>query len=352
MDERRPRARLGMAIALSLVMHALVILPLFMATLEPRITRSMTDAVLTAQRAEVEIPENEVQLGIEESAESTLTWVGYDTYEEHMATLSAVEQSAFTLSPEQGVPTEVAGDLEAPTTPVEAAQPVEAPETAEEVVDASSESPEESVEVEEPLDVTATSEPMPSAVQSMMALLNLAEKFAPVFEVETPADPVTDKPVTTPRETPPATVAQNVTQPKPVAAAEPPRPAPKPGDEQADEPLPGEVSDRQSPATSTVEFTKIKAGKTVSAQGMELKPKKPELTTFQRLTSRPCDPVVLMQFRKDGTVKHAEILTASCSPGFDASLLASLYDWKAKGEPIDALDGDELVTIRMQILLQ
>ena len=48
--------------------------------------------------------DDSVKLGIEESTESTMTWIGYDEYEEHLAALAETEQAAFTSSPTGGTP--------------------------------------------------------------------------------------------------------------------------------------------------------------------------------------------------------------------------------------------------------
>ena len=45
------------------------------------------------------IEQPEIVLGIEESQASTLTWIGYDNYEKHLARLAQVEQAAMQLKP-------------------------------------------------------------------------------------------------------------------------------------------------------------------------------------------------------------------------------------------------------------
>jgi len=44
-----------------------------------------------------QLEQPEIVLGIEESQASTLTWIGYDNYEKHLARLSQVEQAAMQL---------------------------------------------------------------------------------------------------------------------------------------------------------------------------------------------------------------------------------------------------------------
>ena len=41
-------------------------------------------------------------LGIEESEAETLTWIGYEEYEKHLARLSEVEQAAMSVDPTSG----------------------------------------------------------------------------------------------------------------------------------------------------------------------------------------------------------------------------------------------------------
>ena len=49
-------------------------------------------------------PESEVKLGIEESEANTVTFIGYEEYEKHLARLSEVEQAAMQKNVAGGAP--------------------------------------------------------------------------------------------------------------------------------------------------------------------------------------------------------------------------------------------------------
>ena len=112
--------------------------------------------------------------------------------------------------------------------------------------------------------------------------------------------------------------------------------------------------DRESPATSTtsVDPKLWKNGRLVTAQGVELKPRKPQFTMLQQVSSMPnCrPPVVSLTF--DGTGKCIDVFfnRSSGDSEIDGVLKSSLYFWRAAGKKIDDLKGSERVRITLQLL--
>jgi formylglycine-generating enzyme required for sulfatase activity len=112
--------------------------------------------------------------------------------------------------------------------------------------------------------------------------------------------------------------------------------------------------DHESSATSTtaVDPKLWKNGRLVTAQGVELKPRKPQFTMPQQVSSLPnCrPPVVSLTF--DGTGKCIDVFfnRSSGDSEIDGVLKNSLYVWRAAGKKIEDLKGSERVRITLQLL--
>ena len=90
----------------------------------------------------------------------------------------------------------------------------------------------------------------------------------------------------------------------------------------------------------------------MAAQGVQLKPRKPQFTMLQQVSSLPnCrPPVVSLTF--DGTGKCVDVFfnRSSGDSEIDGVLKNSLYFWRAAGKKIDDLKGTEKVRITLQLL--
>jgi hypothetical protein len=145
--------------------------------------------------------------------------------------------------------------------------------------------------------------------------------------------------------------AQESQQPKQTPAEPtPPRPPVQPsnpGIEQAAQ------ADKESEATSTIEalLEDLKSGKPLAARGLEIKTRRPEFTTLLQLTSRPGNPLTEIRFGGDGVPRLATILESSGDSRIDRAVQASLYRWRAEGELLDKLQGDQTANIRIRIIL-
>ena len=89
---RTHRVVLSCALVVSLLIHTAVLLPALVAA-------ATADGGMTDLEHELhdETPEDEPQevLGLDDSDVSTMTWVGYDTYQEHLAELADFDQAEF-----------------------------------------------------------------------------------------------------------------------------------------------------------------------------------------------------------------------------------------------------------------
>lgn len=331
----RPTYVLVAGLLLSLFLHATLLIP---ALVEVMSGGAGPNSLLARfhpedfQRLEEEQqqpppPEDEVRLGIDEGSPSTITWIGYKEYQEHLARLAEVEQAAFKSMPDGAdVPPQEAqqppAEVQPPDNQAAAAQPTEQqPE----------QTPDPLEEIRKWLDTQNTRKdgaPRPDApsmdVPEHKALDQALAKLEEIMEGQ--------------RESPEQTQQANPVQPQ----------------EQATEDMtPGDVAQKESDATSTIEvpLEHLRLGKPLAAQGLEIRTRKPRFTSLVMLTSAPADPRVEIRFRRDGKPAKARFLESSGDQRIDEAILNSLYRWRAKGKKLLELERDETVPVRIRITL-
>jgi hypothetical protein len=97
-------------------------------------------------------------------------------------------------------------------------------------------------------------------------------------------------------------------------------------------------------------------GSPAAAEGLDITPVKPQWAVSTRTMALPRNPVVRIDFRKNGTVAKVVFLAGHDS-GYrdvDGPLLDAIYRWTAKGKALDALppgDPQAVASINMQIVL-
>lgn len=236
--------------------------------------------VPAAKASHLETPkedEQDIQLGVDESRVSTLTWIGYTEYEEQRARYAAVEQ---------------------------------APMTAEVEVASRRPSFEQLQQIVAPLAILGK--------DFLDAMKQLEISMPPPLLIEsTPMESI--QPATTTETTEPRSDAK--------------------------------PSDRDSDATSIVRISPEhwKAGKPAAAEGIVLRPRRPSFTANQLVTSAPSSLVAALYIDKRGKPKDVVILMGTGSGSIDRSIESSLYKWRASGNRVDNLRGDETVRIQIHI---
>ena len=255
-NRRDSNLPLALGLVLSLILHAAVIVPvLMMAFASPgpagRMQAGRFDPEdFRAPEEEAEAPEPpEVQLGIDASTPSTLTWVGYEEYQKHLAALAEFEQAAFTDEPTGGGRPE--GALARTPEPQEPAE----------------ERPEDEAEpAAPPAEAAALSE------ENIITIANwldgLAASAGPESEepTETEREPETIDPLARWLERIEALARQKQTEPQEPAKQQPaeaevPQRAAEPAP-----PEPGEQAEKESDATSTIDvpLDEIRLGKPIA----------------------------------------------------------------------------------------
>ncbi|MHC4430073.1 MAG: energy transducer TonB family protein [Planctomycetota bacterium] len=312
---------LYLGLAVSLIVHV-TLLPGFVTIVTADNDRQVIRARFDPEAFSKPTPEPLV-LGIEsEQKPSTLTWIGYEEYLEHLARLSEVEQAAFrTETTPPPSPPEVVPETPAAET---AETPSESGATAGMLAELEMrlEAIHDGAGPPGTVDGTSAGGP-PGPLEAILAELADAAAEAEALEAETLAAKP-DEPV------PPAPEAE-----------------PAPPEEPAD------VSDLESDPTSTVDvkWQDLQVGRPLAASGLTLKPRRPEFTLLTRLTAAPANPQVAIRFRANGVPDDARILTSSGDTRVDEAILNSLYRWRATGKRLENLAADGTFTIKMRIIL-
>ncbi len=325
----RGSAMLMAGLVLSLVFHGSVLLPALVSIMKSDLTArpSLRANFDVEDFRQPDAEPDSIDLGVDESTASTMTWIGFDDYKEHMAALAEVEQAAFQTTP-TGAEAAPAAPSEAPVdTPpdnVDARTPVESPP-----VDPDTEpptSPDPFEELEAWLEATQQGDGPPAGEPTKpdaraQALQDMLEQLQRMME----------NPVET-------------LQPEQAA---PPQPQPRPAGQ------PGVQSDQESDATSILDVSmeQLTLGRPLAAQGLQIKPRKPVFTMLTLVTAVPANPTAELRFRRDGKPAQVRLLESSGDPRIDESVLNSLYRWRAAGKQLRELKAGQTIPIRIRILL-
>lgn len=374
MQRHRFQFGVWIGLGLSLLLHVTIIGPVLLAMMTQRAeaTRLIHAQFNEPALTPLDPAEEQVMLGAEDSTASTLTWIGYEDYQEHLAPKSEVEQAAFDDAPPsassttaipaefaQAAPTEQDPDpapqMQDPTeTPMLREEPVEPmPTTEPEPVPPSPlEEPQPAPAPEEPTlsEKPDISRPYLLTPWGLIALDEMVPHNAPREEgpilsgAESP-DRVAEKPVETVQ--PPANPPP---QPTPPRATTPPVQVPA----APRTPNPGNESDKESDPTSVIDVPPAmwRSGRPLVGKGLEITPRKPEFTTVTLLTASPRNPVSKISFRRDGRVERARLLGGSGDERIDEALLNALYGWRASGKQIEDLKEGQTVDITLRLILQ
>ncbi len=349
MRKERPQFVLTIGLFGSLVFHGAILVPLFVGLMAGAGPAQMAPSDLDHEllRPPESPPPPEVDLGLESSTASTLTWIGYDEYLEQIAERADFEQAAFTMADaaDPGLP--------APAPVVPAAPP--APPTQEQT-----EVPEATAAESSQPSVTPAG--LMAAINELIALAAPTDRPEPSDEAPSlaPDEPTTEPPTTEPPVPDPPAPKEDPAPAEPADPSPPPAappgtetpvtepPTETPGSPKSD---PGDPSDRESPATSTITLDELKRGKPLARGGLELRPQKPVFTTLTLLTAAPRNPTVRITFGKNGVPTQAVIVADSGDQRVDHAIESSLYRWRATGAALDELEEGGTVDIELKIIL-
>ncbi|MDZ4753686.1 MAG: hypothetical protein SGJ11_04230 [Phycisphaerae bacterium] len=275
---------------------------------------------------EPEPPEDPpLQLGVDGGDPTAASWLGLaDDLIEHLARQAETDQAALDLNPAGGA---AGSPAEAPAEPEPVVQPE--PEPAPEPV------PEPTPE--------PTPEPLPEPAPAPDP--DPAPATAPVpppAVTPAPPRPFLLLPLSRPQDAP--RDDHQPTPPVQPATAGPPNPAP---------PAEGELSDRESDATSilSVPPNQWKNGRPIAADGLTIKTRRPKFTILTMVTSSPRNPVVEVVFAPSGKPAKYGFLRPSGFADIDGPILDAIAGWRASGEPLAKLREGETITVRLRLVL-
>lgn len=271
------------ALGLSIGIH-IVVLPMVYSK-KPPMTFLPPAKASHLETPKEELPE--IELGIDESKVSTLTWIGYEEYEEQKARFAKVEQASMKteleVTPQQN---EASASV---STVQQLAQPI-------------SELTKQLLEALQGIEITTPSKKVPPV-----------PKTDPVVMESQPVEPV-------------AEIIEEA-------------------------PIEGNPSDRDSEATSIVKISpeEWKTGKPLAAHGIVLRPRRPSFTANQLVTNAPSDLVAELRIDNRGKPIEVILLYSTGSTSIDRSLVSSLYRWRASGDAIDELKDGATFNITIHI---
>jgi hypothetical protein len=388
---RRPtNLPLLMGFIVSLGLHALLLPPLVLAMTatrdpSPISARFDPDDFTPPEEESIPAPEDEpdVELGIDAPTPSTLTWIGYEEYERHLATLGLTDQAAFrdepagTLAPPGGA---VAPAPMQPVAETEASEPE--PTDATETDEAPAEQPPPVAPPTELVNDSTT--PPPPALQAPFdeAALATVSRMLGGVALDEPNQSEPIPPATRPPDKAPQTPDQSaetaseaeaehssrdktlerikelIAEAQRRAAEAPPTETAQPTEQVRDSnsndaPNAGDQANKESDPTSVIEvpLDQVELGKPVARQGLELQPQRPEFTRLMKATASPGNPLVQITFGRDGRPVRARVLTGSGDARIDHAIEVSLYRWRAKGNEIDALADEQTLDVQLRIIL-
>ena len=168
-----------------------------------------------------------------------------------------------------------------------------------------------------------------------------------------PAQPTTPQPPTV--ATPPPSPAS---PPQQQAAASPPAnpsqqtPATQAGTAPG-KPTDGEKSDRESDATSIVDVpqAKWKNGRPLAGKGLNVRTQRPVFDELTSITTGGSNPIIEIEFDKEGVPKVCTILLSSGSQLIDQPIIDCLYRWRASGSQLTNLPEGKTLKYRIRMLL-
>ena len=319
MTSQRNNLPLVIGLGISVSIHLLIMLPIFLAALTAGPPVSYLEARFnpedfTPPSESEEIEDDETRLGLEADAPSTLTWVGYEQYEQHIAALAKMDQAAFIEEMMAALP------------PARPPEPISIPQQVPE---------------------SANATPPVIDPDQMIAFQTMLDALTRLFQDRGEANPLSKTSET-------LTQNDDEQSPKETKPSEPRDPSPPAAEVVPVTPTPGDPADKESDPTSVIDAKpeNWKLGKPLAAHGLELQTKKPVFTTLQLLTSAPRNPLCKLHFDADGVPTEVEVLESSGSREVDSVIKASLYRWRARGKPLATLKKGQTRDVTIRIVLR
>jgi hypothetical protein len=283
---------------MSLAMHATLLVGALAITMSA-VNSSRDPSRPPRERREQPLPDPaQMQLGLDAPNPPTQTWIGYEQYQRHAAPWSAVEQAAFRDDP-------VAAALRSA----------------------------DQRDIAPAFDAARSANAKHQLTQSQPGNRAVAHAGR---------EHTAQSPATRP--------AENTAAPSGVSAASAAQPVARQPRATGEA---GAQSDREADPSSTVDVPREhwQLGKPLAAHGLELKPRRPEVTTLTQLTAWPRNPTARITFDRAGVPTMAVLVVDTGDSRVDAAIVAALYRWRASGKPLQALEEGQTIDITIRLLI-
>ncbi|HWB18840.1 MAG TPA: hypothetical protein VG711_00950 [Phycisphaerales bacterium] len=385
--------RLLLALCISLLVHGIALAPLlgFSAFPAKKLLLNADEKQPTEAPQQTPPEPDPLTLGIDADTPSSLTWIGYDEYQEQIAQHAPMDQAALTENPS------VASAQPAPTpapTPAEAAAESPQPPPPPVLAHADVQSPKASPD--QPVDQPDSRHPDPTRNPPLTpeSIDPPESPDAPVAPPSAAPLPFTDPLITidSPDDAPTFALPQPEKDDEfnlPPSASQPdaqdseqPTDADTPTEHPADSPNPsanpspatppstpnpGDPADADSDPTSIVNVPEKnwRLGKPLAAHGLTVRPHRPQFTNLQAVTAAGANPLCRIVFDRTGRVPkiapdglpdqympvRAEILQSSGNSEIDFAIKTSLYRWRASGKALDQLKDKQTIELQIRLIL-
>jgi hypothetical protein len=127
------------------------------------------------------------------------------------------------------------------------------------------------------------------------------------------------------------------------------QPGSKPGPKSS-----GDISDRESEASSTIDVppSKWRNGRPLAAKGLNVRTQRPIFDELTSVTAAPENPIIEIEFDREGVPKKCTILQSSGTSLVDQPILDCLYRWRASGSQLAKLPEGKTLKFRIRMLLR
>jgi hypothetical protein len=284
-----------------------------------------------------------VQLGDPDARTASLTWIGYQEFEEMWAPESEIDQAQ--QSPElPGPPSETVTRSELPT------------ESLEEPTIEMAQSPPEPAAIDDPqLAEAAPDDPEPTVDPArLLEMIEALEDLAADLPRFNPIPALVERQRRRTADADSTQVSESDSTDVPVD------PRAESGRSPAKPPASGESglnSDREADAAAVNPVKRDDLDKSLVAEGLSIRTVRPSFSNVTLATARPRNPVVQLDFRRNGVPLPPRIIRSSGHEQVDIQVRIALAQWRAEGEALQQLPEPEdpenpaYFSIKLEILL-
>ena len=304
-------------------------------------------------------PPPQHRLGITESRNASVAWIGFDNPTPHAAPQGSVDQAALELAAATSTPSPTPTPTTPPSEPTpENPQPQDQPEpdpptpatlaTNTEDDAESDQSPQSdrddpllpfaiAADIQNNQAEPTTENPIPLAIAAAARQLEAAIARARQLPEQNAAEETQQPTTQTAQDSNPNQQQPNPTPP-PQTPPTPPQPTQPPAD---GPPAPNtNPSDRESDPSAIARSFTYQPGRPLAVEGLEIRTVRPQFDALTRLSGIARNPIVVIGFGRDGRAWDAQITRSSGHNEVDRQIRLTALRWTAAGKALADLPAD------------